>query len=237
MTQRLQLLLVDLRAPRSPPRKGEAPPSRTRRCAPLTLYSLQDLCLHLRRRRHSSISSSTLWGRARRWCPLLCSGPSPARTAQAPCPLRAGLRPCATWAYVLWSLVPGAMAMLFGFNAGRSRSTWQGFSLRWYYQDPDLSVAARRAGAEPQARGADHAGRHVSRGRARHRPGALERVGLTPGQLAALQAACQPGIAHVQAEMLKCSSCLRLESLKHGAIGVRGVVLSGLYRSGLGVCV
>jgi spermidine/putrescine transport system permease protein len=44
------------------------------------------------------------------------------------------------WAYVLWSLVPVAVAVLFGFNAGRSRSTWQGFSLRWYYQDPDFSV-------------------------------------------------------------------------------------------------
>src|SRR3712207_9377255 len=44
------------------------------------------------------------------------------------------------WLYVLWSLVPVAVAVLFGFNAGRSRSTWQGFSLRWYYQDPDLSV-------------------------------------------------------------------------------------------------
>ena len=45
-----------------------------------------------------------------------------------------------TWVYVLWSLLPVAIAVLFGFNAGRSRSTWQGFSLRWYYQDPDLSV-------------------------------------------------------------------------------------------------
>ncbi len=45
-----------------------------------------------------------------------------------------------TWAYVLWSLVPVAVAVLFGFNDGRSRSTWQGFSLRWYFQDPDLSV-------------------------------------------------------------------------------------------------
>ena len=35
------------------------------------------------------------------------------------------------WAYVIWSLVPVAVAVLFGFNAGRSRSTWQGFSLRW----------------------------------------------------------------------------------------------------------
>ena len=45
-----------------------------------------------------------------------------------------------TWAYILWSLVPVAIAVQFGFNAGRSRSTWQGFSLRWYYQDPNLSV-------------------------------------------------------------------------------------------------
>ena len=45
-----------------------------------------------------------------------------------------------TWAYILWSLVPVAIAVQFGFNAGRSRSTWQGFSLRWYFQDPKLSV-------------------------------------------------------------------------------------------------
>jgi spermidine/putrescine transport system permease protein len=45
-----------------------------------------------------------------------------------------------TWAYILWSLVPVAIAVQFGFNAGRSRSTWQGFSLRWYFQDPNLSV-------------------------------------------------------------------------------------------------
>ena len=45
-----------------------------------------------------------------------------------------------TWAYVAWSLLPVLIAVLFSFNAGRSRSTWQGFSLRWYYQDPVLSV-------------------------------------------------------------------------------------------------
>jgi spermidine/putrescine transport system permease protein len=48
--------------------------------------------------------------------------------------------PLFTVAYILWSLVPVAIAVQFGFNAGRSRSTWQGFSLRWYYQDPNLSV-------------------------------------------------------------------------------------------------
>jgi spermidine/putrescine transport system permease protein len=45
-----------------------------------------------------------------------------------------------TWAYLAWSIVPVLIAVLFSFNAGRSRSTWQGFSLRWYYQDPVQSV-------------------------------------------------------------------------------------------------
>lgn len=46
----------------------------------------------------------------------------------------------ATWLYVIWSLVPVLIAIEFSFNAGRSRSTWQGFSTRWYWQDPDSSV-------------------------------------------------------------------------------------------------
>ena len=45
-----------------------------------------------------------------------------------------------TWLYLAWSLLPVAIAVLFSFNAGRSRSAWQGFSLRWYYKDPVLSV-------------------------------------------------------------------------------------------------
>lgn len=45
-----------------------------------------------------------------------------------------------TWLYIAWSLIPVLIAVQFSFNAGRSRSTWQGFSLRWYVQDPDLSV-------------------------------------------------------------------------------------------------
>ncbi|MEO8423237.1 MAG: ABC transporter permease [Actinomycetota bacterium] len=40
-----------------------------------------------------------------------------------------------TWGYLLWSIVPVIIAVIFSFNAGRSRSTWQGFSLRWWYQD------------------------------------------------------------------------------------------------------
>ena len=38
------------------------------------------------------------------------------------------------------SVLPVAIAVWFSFNAGRSRSSWQGFSLRWYWQDPVLSV-------------------------------------------------------------------------------------------------
>ena len=45
-----------------------------------------------------------------------------------------------TWAYLAWSILPVAIAVLFSFNAGRSRSAWQGFSMRWYSQDPVLSV-------------------------------------------------------------------------------------------------
>ena len=41
-----------------------------------------------------------------------------------------------TWGYLFWSIVPVVIAVIFSFNAGRSRSTWQGFSMRWWYQDP-----------------------------------------------------------------------------------------------------
>jgi spermidine/putrescine transport system permease protein len=45
-----------------------------------------------------------------------------------------------TWGYLVWTLVPVVIAIQFGFNAGRSRTAWQGFSVRWYFDDPDLSV-------------------------------------------------------------------------------------------------
>jgi spermidine/putrescine transport system permease protein len=44
--------------------------------------------------------------------------------------------PVVTGLYVLWSLIPVGIAVLFSFNAGRSRSAWQGFSTRWYVGDP-----------------------------------------------------------------------------------------------------
>lgn len=45
-----------------------------------------------------------------------------------------------TFIYLLWALVPVLITILFSFNSGRSRSSWQGFSLRWYTWDPDGSV-------------------------------------------------------------------------------------------------
>ena len=45
-----------------------------------------------------------------------------------------------TLLYLLWSLMPVLIAVLFSFNAGKSRTSWQGFSTRWYYGDPLQSV-------------------------------------------------------------------------------------------------
>jgi spermidine/putrescine transport system permease protein len=43
-------------------------------------------------------------------------------------------------AYVAWTLLPVAEAVLFSFNKGRSITRWEGFSLRWYVSDPTGSV-------------------------------------------------------------------------------------------------
>ena len=56
-----------------------------------------------------------------------------------------------TGLYIAWSILPVAVAILFAFNAGRSRTTWQGFSLRWFTGDrfgsvlhnPDLQNALK----------------------------------------------------------------------------------------------
>jgi spermidine/putrescine transport system permease protein len=54
-------------------------------------------------------------------------------------------KPRALWLitglYLAWSIVPILIAIRFSFNEGRSRSTAQGWSMRWYWGDPDLSVA------------------------------------------------------------------------------------------------
>jgi spermidine/putrescine transport system permease protein len=47
------------------------------------------------------------------------------------------------WLYMAWALLPVAVAILFSFNAGRSRSVWQGFSTRWWWGDENLSLFHR----------------------------------------------------------------------------------------------
>lgn len=37
-----------------------------------------------------------------------------------------------TWLYIIWSIAPVAIAVLFSFNHGASQGTWQGFSTQWY---------------------------------------------------------------------------------------------------------
>jgi spermidine/putrescine transport system permease protein len=45
-----------------------------------------------------------------------------------------------TWLYLIWSILPIGIAVLFSFNNGKSQSVWQGFSSRWYWGDPVNSV-------------------------------------------------------------------------------------------------
>jgi spermidine/putrescine transport system permease protein len=45
-----------------------------------------------------------------------------------------------TFGYLVWSLLPVAIAVLFSFNSTRSRTSWSGFSFRWYWGDTQRSV-------------------------------------------------------------------------------------------------
>ena len=45
-----------------------------------------------------------------------------------------------TWVYFAWSTLPVVIAVVFSFNNGRSRSSWQGFSIRWWTGDPYNSL-------------------------------------------------------------------------------------------------
>lgn len=45
-----------------------------------------------------------------------------------------------TVGYLVWSLLPVLIAVIFSFNDGKSRTTWQGFSFRWYWGDQTRSV-------------------------------------------------------------------------------------------------
>lgn len=48
--------------------------------------------------------------------------------------------PLLTILYVIWTIVPIVIVVAFSFNAGKSLTSWQGFSFRWLYKDPSLSV-------------------------------------------------------------------------------------------------
>jgi spermidine/putrescine transport system permease protein len=65
---------------------------------------------------------------------------APRPAAAAPAPARRLRRPSTlavfVWLYIAWSLLPALIAMGFSFNAGRSRSIWQGFSFRWWVEGP-----------------------------------------------------------------------------------------------------
>jgi spermidine/putrescine transport system permease protein len=45
-----------------------------------------------------------------------------------------------TGVYIVWSLAPVLLAIRFAFNQGRSRTSAQGWSFRWFWGDPNLSV-------------------------------------------------------------------------------------------------
>ena len=45
-----------------------------------------------------------------------------------------------TWLYLIWSLAPIALAVLFSFNKGKSQATYQGLTWRWYWGDKVNSI-------------------------------------------------------------------------------------------------
>jgi spermidine/putrescine transport system permease protein len=45
-----------------------------------------------------------------------------------------------TWLYLVWSLAPIAIAVLFSFNKGKSQATYQGLTWRWYWGDKVNSI-------------------------------------------------------------------------------------------------
>jgi len=45
-----------------------------------------------------------------------------------------------TWLYLVWSLVPIGIAVLFSFNQGKSQATYQGLTWHWYFWDKTNSV-------------------------------------------------------------------------------------------------
>ena len=75
--------------------------------------------------------------------------PTPARPAVVTAPRRRWWRDpwrkprilaTITWAYLIWSLVPLTIAIAISFNGSRSNSLLHGFSLQWWWSDPDDSL-------------------------------------------------------------------------------------------------
>ena len=108
--------------------------------------------------------------------------------------------PLVTGLYIFWSIIPVAVAVLFAFNDGRSRTTWQGFSTRWFLaipaacaNDPALLSALEHTllpGGDVRGRG------RAARRRPRARPPALARLGRGAGQHAHAAAARHAGAGH-----------------------------------------
>jgi spermidine/putrescine transport system permease protein len=45
-----------------------------------------------------------------------------------------------TWLYLIWSLAPIVLAVLFSFNNGKSQASYQGLTWRWYWGDKVNSI-------------------------------------------------------------------------------------------------
>ncbi len=45
-----------------------------------------------------------------------------------------------TIGYLLWSMLPVVIAVIFSFNSGRSRSSWQGLGMTWWTASPTDSI-------------------------------------------------------------------------------------------------
>ena len=87
-----------------------------------------------------------------------------------------------TWLYIVWSLAPVLIAVRISLNSGRSRSTFQSPSFRWYWEDPasvwkDDTLQTALANTLKLA-GAHDADRRAARGGDGDRAAALARPRL-----------------------------------------------------------
>ena len=90
-------------------------------------------------------------------------------------------------AYMAWSLLPVAIAVLFSFNATRSLTSWQGVLDRVVRRQRELGLgrpsASRCARAEPEARDPDRSHRRSPWRHLRTRPRPVARPRLGNGEL------------------------------------------------------